>query len=57
MEENFMQEKLSKEKLHSALFMNLVMSLYTAAMQQLGKLKSPIVAHKERQRRGGRDHD
>ena len=37
-----MQEKLSKEKLHSALFMNLVMSLYTAAMQQLGKLKSPV---------------
>ena len=36
-----MPETPSKEQIHSALLMNLILSLQVSAMQNLGKMKSP----------------
>lgn len=33
---------IEKEKIHSMLFLNLVIMFQTAAMQQMGKLKNPM---------------
>ncbi|MBN1999310.1 DUF1844 domain-containing protein [candidate division KSB1 bacterium] len=43
-----MTEKLNKEQVYTALFMNLVMSFQTAAMQQMGKMVNPITDKVER---------
>ncbi len=43
-----MTEKLDKEQIYTALFMNLVMSFQTAAMQQMGKMVNPVTDKTEK---------
>jgi len=43
-----MAEQPTKEQIHDALFMSLVFSFQTAAMQQMGKIKNPLTDQIER---------
>jgi hypothetical protein len=43
-----MSEGMDKPKLYSSLFMNLILSFHSAAMQQMGKLKNPLTDKVER---------
>lgn len=43
-----MVDTANKEQLHSALFMNLVLTFHASAMQQMGKTKNPLTDKIER---------